>query len=652
MENPHSTSSSSSFYATSSPYVVIACDATKDRSEYEIKQILDNLRKRGDLLSAGDRLLVFSVLHRVLNPMGYQTIACPESMVGTNFRALEEQVKKKADAYAIELFSSHEEFKNAGLSVEVKVTAGFPLRQVILQEVTRYNVSWIILDRHLRRDMRFYLNRIPFKVGLVKDDFSVDIWRSHHANISPITETKPVYSFYKFVSLADCQSIEDIEQQSIISFKSFPHMFTSSDTSVMFKSYTKHSNANVWEQSSSLDSGSFKHERSAWQLSFMMDEMKRHHFTYSAKWDYFGANCKSQEPKWGLTFTNLPGISMKGEHKHTDNSHLGQKQGGFTTPLLCSGCKIRTELSVNESTRFTYSDIQQATNDFSKDNLIGEGGFGHVYKGVLKDGQQIAAKVRKDQSSQGFSEFHSEVHVLSFARHKNIVMLLGFWFKEKKNILIYEYICNNSLGWHLFDKSAPLLEWKQRYAIAIGTAKGLRFLHEECRGGPIIHRDMRPCNILLTHDYVPMLADFGLAKWRTGDGTMHTRIMGTIGYLSPEYAETGVVTERTDVYAFGIVLLQLISGHKVSNFRNPEQQSIRQWAMPIIESLTLHELIDTRLGNSYDTYQLYLMAKTAFFCVQIEPNDRPSMGEVVRLLEGESKDFHTLGEHLLPNYNS
>ncbi|XP_029150762.2 proline-rich receptor-like protein kinase PERK12 [Arachis hypogaea] len=231
-------------------------------------------------------------------------------------------------------------------------------------------------------------------------------------------------------------------------------------------------------------------------------------------------------------------------------------------------------------------------------------------------------------------------------------MLLGFYCKENRNILIYEYICNRSLGWHLFDKSAPLLEWQQRYEIAIGTAKGLRFLHEECRGGPIIHRDLRPCNILLTHDYVPMLADFGLAKWRNGDGTMHTRIMGTIGYLSPEYAETGVVSERTDVYAFGIVLLQLISGHKVSNFRNPEQQSLRQWAMPIIESLALHELIDTRLGNSYDTYQLYLMAKTAFFCVQIEPDERPSMGEVVRLLEGESKNFHTIGEELLPKYNS
>ena len=186
---------------------------------------------------------------------------------------------------------------------------------------------------------------------------------------------------------------------------------------------------------------------------------------------------------------------------------------------------------------------KNATNDFSKDNLLGEGGYGHVYKGVLKDGQQIAAKVRKQESSQGFSEFHSEVYVLSFARHKNIVMLLGYCCKENKNILIYEFICNKSLHWHLFGKlpiellwccilclesrklcfistkvyflwicenifvenNEAVLEWHQRYAIAVGTAKGLRFLHEECRGGPIIHRDMRPSNILLTHDFVPMV---------------------------------------------------------------------------------------------------------------------------------------------------
>lgn len=138
-------------------------------------------------------------------------------------------------------------------------------------------------------------------------------------------------------------------------------------------------------------------------------------------------------------------------------SHILQQQNkyGFIpkssdAPILCSGCGTRTELYTKESMRFNLSEILQATNDFSKDNLLGEGGYGHVYKGILKDGQQIAAKVRKQESKQGFSEFHSEVYVLSFARHKNIVMLLGYCCKERENILVYEYICNNSLDWHLF----------------------------------------------------------------------------------------------------------------------------------------------------------------------------------------------------------
>lgn len=153
------------------------------------------------------------------------------------------------------------------------------------------------------------------------------------------------------------------------------------------------------------------------------------------------------------------GISTQGEYRNFITSQIDQKQNQSDflpkhsdAPLLCTGCGTRTELSIKVSMRFSYSDIQNATNDFSKDNLLGEGGYGHVYKGVLKDGQQIAAKVRKEESAQGFSEFHSEVYVLSFARHKNIVMLLGYCCKEKKNILIYEYICNKSLHWHLFGK--------------------------------------------------------------------------------------------------------------------------------------------------------------------------------------------------------
>ncbi|KAG4969475.1 hypothetical protein JHK82_035175 [Glycine max] len=566
-------------------YVVVACDATRARNEHEVKLVVDHLRSRGDILSESDSLLVFCALHKVAHPMGYQTLACPESFAGTNIRAMEEEVNRKAAAYKSVLLPTYEERENKGVKMEVKVTAGFPIRQVILQQVTNYNASWVILDRHLRQDMRFYRNKISCKIALVKDDLSVDIWRSHHIHETDVTEQKLIYSLSKCVSLSDSHSIGD-EEQSVIFCKSYP-LSIASDTSNMSKSSMKHSNANkLGEHISSIDFGSSS------------------------------------------------GRSIQVEYKHPINSQILQKQNRYDflpnsseTPILCAGCGTQTALYTNELKRFSYSEIQLATNDFSKDNLLGEGGYGHVYKGMLKDGQQIAAKVRKEESRQGFSEFTSEVYVLNFARHKNIVMLLGYCFKDRLNILVYEYICNKSLDWHLVDnKNAAVLEWHQRYVIAIGTAKGLRFLHEECRGGPIIHRDMRPSNILLTHDFVPMLGDFGLAKWKTSDNTLHTRIMGTLGYLAPEYAEDGIVSVGVDVYAFGIILLQLITGRKPTS--SPEQHlSLRQWAELKIEKLAFDELIDSRLGDSYNSNELYTMAKVAYYCVQRDHQKRPSIGE-------------------------
>ncbi|KAI4337896.1 hypothetical protein L6164_016261 [Bauhinia variegata] len=588
-------------------YVVIACDATKDRTEHDAKLTVERIRSMNGILNASDKLLVLGVLHRVPHPMGYQTLACPESFSGTNFRAMEEAVNKKVKAYVNAFLPSHEDYENAGINIEVKVTAGFPIRQVIIQEVTNYNAAWVILDRHLRRDLRFYLSNIPCKVALVKDDLSVDIWRSHHTQEVDSTEYKLIYSLSKFIPLSECHGIEDVEH-SIISCKSYPASASSSDSSYANRS--------------------------------------RDHSLSS----YFGSSSKHEKS----------GISVKGDYKNSMTSQIVKKQDKFgflskssDAPILCYGCGTRTQLYANDSMRFSYSDILTATNEFSEDNLLGEGGYGYVYKGVLRDGQKIAAKVRKEGSRQGFTEFHSEVYVLSFARHKNIVMLLGYCCKETKNIIVYEYICNKSLHWHLYDKNATVLDWHQRYAIAIGTAKGLRFLHEECRGGPIIHRDMRPSNILLTHDFVPMLGDFGLAKWKTGDDeTLHTRILGTFGYLAPEYAEEGIVSVGADVFAYGVVLLQLISGRKLVDSKDPDNQpSLREWAEPLIEKLTLHELVDPRLGESYDTYELYLMAKAASYCVQRDPMRRPTIGEVVRLLEGEKNHFHSSGDESVPNYN-
>ncbi|XP_059453416.1 probable serine/threonine-protein kinase PBL8 [Corylus avellana] len=579
--------------------VVIAFDATRDYSQDELNLVIEGVKLVGGILRGGDTLLMLGVLHKVLHPLGYQLRACPESLTGTSIRAMEEEVSKQ---YLINilLFSTSKEDAKALVSIEVQITAGFPIKQVIVQEVATCKASWVILERHLRRDLRFYLKQISCKIASIQDSFSVDVLRPH--------------------STSDTDDIEhklENSDQSVISCRSYnplPHSYQ--ESSIMFKSNL-------------MGSSSYRSQE--------------HKFSQD-----FPPSYKQKES----------GMHTHGENRYTSASQIVQKQhkhvfqqGYLEAPILCAACGTRTDLYLKDSMRFNFSQIQLATNDFSKENLLGEGGYGRVYKGKLKDGQLVAAKVRKEESQQGFAEFHSEVYVLNFARHKNIVTLLGYCCKENQIILVYEYICNMSLDWHSFDKQASVLEWHQRFAIAIGIAKGLRFLHEECRGGPIIHRDLRPSNILLTHEFVPMLADFGLAKWKTSDDPVYTRILGTLGYLAPEYAEDGIVSVRTDVYSFGIVLLQLISGRKAFNVDKEEQQQpLRQWAEPLIQRLALHELIDSRLEESYDTYELYIMAKTAFLCVQRSAEMRPSMGEVVRLLDVGNDHFQQLREQFVPQY--
>ncbi|XP_037491557.1 serine/threonine-protein kinase PBS1 isoform X2 [Jatropha curcas] len=540
---------------SSRSHVVIVYDATKDRGVHELRRTIDEVRLRGDILHGGDRLIVLGVLHKVPNPMGYMK-ACADSFGGTSARIMEEEISKKMDMYVNMLLQSAEVCEDEGVIIEVKITAGTPMKQVIIQEVVSFNAAWVILDRHLRRDLKFYLKQIPCKVALIQDNFSVQLKKSQTMNETDPMEHKYFYSMSKPVPLLNSQSDEN-EGQTEITCRSYSYM-------------------------SSIDSS----------------DMSRTNPSYGSREHNFSLDFESSAKQHKSDTYN------KAENKQIAQNHnkKASRWQSSEAPLLCSTCGARTELYIKESVRFSFSDIQLATKDFSQENLLGEGGYGHVYKGELKDGQLIAAKVRKEASTQGFTEFQSEVYVLNFARHKNIVMLLGFCCKENLNILVYEYICNKSLDWHLFDNKSNTLDWHQRYSIAIGTAKGLRFLHEECRGGPVIHRDVRPGNILLTHDCVPMLGDFGLARWKTTD-EVQTRVLGTLGYLAPEYAENGIVSVRTDVYAFGIILLQLISGQKVVDSKRKEgQQSLRQW--------------------------------------------------IIRLLEGENSHLHRLQEQVLPHYRS
>ncbi|KAF3664116.1 putative Fanconi anemia group D2 protein -like protein [Capsicum annuum] len=314
----------------------------------------------------------------------------------------------------------------------------------------------------------------------------------------------------------------------------------------------------------------------------------------------------------------------------------------------CSFCGNRRSTMIWHK-EFSYKELEEATKGFSSENFLSEGGFGSVYKGILKNGLRVAVKKHNDTSLQGDKEFKSEVEVLSKARHPNLVMLLGSCSEGSQRLLVYEYVCNGSLDQFLSGDTRMPLNWDRRIKIALGAARGLEYLHKH----NIIHRDIRPNNVLVTHDHESLLGDFGLAKagYDESQYSSGNNVVGTLGYMAPEYAANGRFSAKTDVYAFGVVLLQLITGLKTTD-KYPEDKSLVEWAVPLLEQRNYPRLIDKRIMDSHDFHQLFWMVELAGKCLKKDPNKRHTMEWVVKtlsnIMEGNADtciDFNTKGNN-------
>uniref|UniRef100_A0A1J3FJ79 Putative LRR receptor-like serine/threonine-protein kinase n=1 Tax=Noccaea caerulescens TaxID=107243 RepID=A0A1J3FJ79_NOCCA len=289
---------------------------------------------------------------------------------------------------------------------------------------------------------------------------------------------------------------------------------------------------------------------------------------------------------------------------------------------------------------YKYREIRQATDDFSAENKIGEGGFGSVYKGHLKDGKVAAIKVLSAESRQGVREFLTEINVISEIQHDNLVKLYGCCVEGNHRILVYNYLENNSLDKTLlaggYTRSGIQFDWSTRANICVGVAKGLAFLHEEVRPH-IIHRDIKASNILLDKYLSPKISDFGLARLMPPNMThVSTRVAGTIGYLAPEYAVRGQLTRKADIYSFGVLLMEIVSGRSNKNTRLPSEfQYLLERAWALYERNELVDLVDTGLNGVFDAEEACRYLKIGLLCTQDSPKLRPTMSTVVRLLTGE-----------------
>ncbi|PSR85939.1 Receptor-like serine/threonine-protein kinase [Actinidia chinensis var. chinensis] len=314
------------------------------------------------------------------------------------------------------------------------------------------------------------------------------------------------------------------------------------------------------------------------------------------------------------------------------------------------------------STRFlAYEELKEATNNFEAASILGEGGFGRVFKGVLSDGTAVAIKRLTSGGQQGDKEFLVEVEMLSRLHHRNLVKLVGYYSNRdsSQNLLCYELVPNGSLEAWLH---GPLgvncpLDWDTRMKIALDAARGLAYLHEDSQPC-VIHRDFKASNILLENNFNAKVADFGLAK-QAPEGRanyLSTRVMGTFGYVAPEYAMTGHLLVKSDVYSYGVVLLELLTGRKPVDMSQPSgQENLVTWARPILRDKDrLEELADPRLGGKYPKEDFVRVCTIAAACVAPEASQRPTMGEVVQSLKmvqriTENQDSMLTSSNARPN---
>ncbi|XP_024971679.1 somatic embryogenesis receptor kinase 1-like isoform X3 [Cynara cardunculus var. scolymus] len=299
------------------------------------------------------------------------------------------------------------------------------------------------------------------------------------------------------------------------------------------------------------------------------------------------------------------------------------------------------EVHLGQLKRFSLRELQVATDSFSNKNILGRGGFGKVYKGRLADGSLVAVKRLKEERTPGGElQFQTEVEMISMAVHRNLLRLRGFCMTPTERLLVYPYMANGSVASCLRERppNEPPLDWPTRKRIALGSARGLSYLHDHC-DPKIIHRDVKAANILLDEEFEAVVGDFGLARLMDYKDThVTTAVRGTIGHIAPEYLSTGKSSEKTDVFGYGIMLLELITGQRafdLARLANDDDVMLLDWVKGLLKEKKLEMLVDPDLETNYIATEVEQLIQVALLCTQGSPMDRPKMSDVVRMLEGD-----------------
>ncbi|XP_016513160.2 inactive protein kinase SELMODRAFT_444075-like [Nicotiana tabacum] len=562
------------------------------------------------------------------------------------------------DSYSQMILQLQDVYDPTKINVKIKIVSGSP-HGAVAAEAKRTKANWVVLDKHLKHEKKCCMQELQCNIVVMKRS-QPKVLRLNLVG-SPKKEPDVGGSLPSEQAQSCGKEVEknnslDSCRGPLVTPTSSPEMFSATEAGTSSVSSSDPGTSpflitevnrdlhkaellalkedqDVDDSSSESESESLASSSSRFQSS-IVDSVDSHSQLSQLQGSSLRSFDRSQISTTKSLLEKLTKLDIEGGSGSpsplTRSAPLG-------APPLCSICQHKAPVFGKPPRWFTYTELELATGGFSQANFLAEGGYGSVHRGVLPDGQVVAVKQHKLASSQGDQEFCSEVEVLSCAQHRNVVMLIGFCIEDRRRLLVYEYICNGSLDSHLYGHNRDPLEWSARQKIAVGAARGLRYLHEECRVGCIVHRDMRPNNILITHDFEPLVGDFGLARWQPdGDTGVETRVLGTFGYLAPEYTQSGQITEKADVYSLGVVLIELVTGRKAVDITRPKgQQCLTEWARPLLEECAIDGLIDPRLGNSYSEHKVCCMLHAASLCIRRDPQARPRMSQVLRILEGD-----------------
>ncbi|KAI8532978.1 hypothetical protein RHMOL_Rhmol11G0260400 [Rhododendron molle] len=337
-------------------------------------------------------------------------------------------------------------------------------------------------------------------------------------------------------------------------------------------------------------------------------------------------------------------VESGGKKGSSDQSEFSGGSQSETTTTSSSAVSSVDGGNIGWGRWYSFKELETATGGFSDENVVGEGGYGIVYRGVLLDGSVVAVKSLLNNKGQAEKEFKVEVEAIGKVRHKNLVGLIGYCAEGAKRLLVYEYVENGNLEQWLHGDVGPCspLTWDVRLKIAIGTAKGLAYLHEGLEP-KVVHRDVKSSNILLDRKWNAKVSDFGLAKLLGPESTyVTTRVMGTFGYVSPEYANTGMLNEGSDVYSFGILLMELITGKSPVDYsRPPGEMNLVDWFKGMVSSRRGEEALDPRIQVQPSPRALKRALLVCLRCIDLDTEKRPKMGQIVHMLEADEFPFRS-----------